>query len=158
MYLEHVTVVVDDYDRAIEFFVDVLSFELVEDSAGQTGDRQTGDGQTGDERLKRWVVVRPPGGETSVLLARADGPEQVAVLGRQTGGRVGFFLRVDDFDEIYERIAAAGVRIVRPPRSERYGKVAVFLDCMGNRWDLLGPRPKEDGAEPRDGTGSSEAK
>jgi len=130
MRVDLVTLVVDDYDRAIAFFVGVLGFELVEDSPAQAGSGQA----------KRWVVVRPPCAETGLVLARADGPEQEAVLGKQAGGRVAFFLRVDDFEAAYERIVSAGVPIVRGPRSEPYGQVAVFVDYLGNRWDLLGPR------------------
>ena len=126
--LELVAVVVDDYDPAIEFFVDVLGFELVEDSPSLTN----------DGRPKRWVVVRPPGAQTGILLARADGAEQAEVVGNQFAGRVGFFLRVDDFDASYDRMVAAGVEFVKPPRSEPYGRVAVFVDIAGNRWDLLG--------------------
>ena len=85
------------------------------------------------------MVVRPPGGGSGVLLARADGAEQAAAVGAQVAGRVGFFLRVDDFTGTYERLSAAGVEFVRPPRAEPYGRVAVFLDVAGNRWDLLGP-------------------
>jgi catechol 2,3-dioxygenase-like lactoylglutathione lyase family enzyme len=128
--LDLVTIVIDEYDPAIAFFVDVLGFELIEDSPATT---------TGG-RPKRWVVVRPPGGGTGVLLARADGPEQRAIVGDQAAGRVGFFLRVDDFEATHRRLAAAGVRFVRAPRDEPYGRVAVFLDIAGNRWDLLGPR------------------
>jgi len=128
-FLELITIVVEDYDPAIAFFVDALGFELVEDSPSQTN----------DGRPKRWVVVRPPGAQTGVLLARADGEEQQAVVGRQLAGRVGFFLRVDDFDAAYERMAAAGVRFLTEPRTEAYGRVAVFADVSGNRWDLLGP-------------------
>jgi uncharacterized glyoxalase superfamily protein PhnB len=84
------------------------------------------------------VVVRPRGGQTGILLARADGDHQAAVVGEQFAGRVGLFLRVDDFDATFQRMAAAGVRFVSPPRDEPYGKVAVFLDLEGNRWDLLG--------------------
>lgn len=123
-----VTVMVDDYDGAIEFFVHVLGFELVEDSPART--------EAGGP--KRWVVVRPPGGETGILLARPEGEQQRAHVGAQVAERVGFFLRVHDFDATYERLSAAGVRFVRPPRSEAYGRVAVFLDCAGNKWDLLG--------------------
>lgn len=129
MRLEQVAIVVDDYDAAIAFFVDALGFELVEDSPALTN----------DGRPKRWVVVRPPGGQTGLLLARADGDEQAAVVGRQFAGRVGLFLRVDDFDGRYERMRAAGVAFVTEPRDEPYGRVAVFLDVAGNRWDLLGP-------------------
>ena len=128
-FIELVAIVVDEYDPAIEFFVDVLGFELVEDSPSLTN----------GGRPKRWVVVRPPGAETGILLARADGDDQSAVVGRQTAGRVGYFLRVDDFAVAYERMAAAGVEFVSPPRAEPYGRVAVFVDIAGNRWDLLGP-------------------
>jgi catechol 2,3-dioxygenase-like lactoylglutathione lyase family enzyme len=130
MYLESTALIVDDYDRAIAFFVDALGFELVEDSPAVTS-------FTGQP--KRWVVVRPPGGETSLLLARAEGPEQSAAVGAQFAGRVGLFLRVDDFDAQYERMRAAGVEFLGEPRSEPYGRVVVFLDISGNRWDLLGP-------------------
>ena len=132
MWLEHFTIVVDDYDRAIEFFTGALGFELAEDSPALT---------TAGGRPKRWVVVRPPGAQTGVLLAQADGPGQAAAIGNQVAGRVGFFLRVDDFDAAFERMTAAGVRFDGAPRAEPYGKVAVFLDIAGNRWDLLGPVP-----------------
>jgi catechol 2,3-dioxygenase-like lactoylglutathione lyase family enzyme len=128
-FLQLVTIVVHEYDPAIRFFVDVLGFELVEDSPAMTHDGSP----------KRWVVVRPPGAQTGLLLARADGQRQVAIVGDQHAGRVGFFLRVEDFTAQYERMVSAGVRFVRPPRSEPYGRVAVFLDVAGNRWDLLGP-------------------
>jgi predicted enzyme related to lactoylglutathione lyase len=84
------------------------------------------------------VVVRPAGGGTGILLARADGDHQASVVGEQFAGRVGFFLRVDDFEAAHARMAAAGVRFVTAPRIEPYGRVAVFLDIEGNRWDLLG--------------------
>jgi catechol 2,3-dioxygenase-like lactoylglutathione lyase family enzyme len=129
MRLDLVAIVVAEYDPAIEFFVGTLGFDLVEDSPASTN----------DGRPKRWVVVRPPGAATGILLARADGPVQEAVVGNQFAGRVGFFLRVDDFDAAHERMAAAGVTFVSPPRDEPYGRVAVFLDIAGNRWDLLGP-------------------
>ena len=127
--LELVTIVVDDYDPAIEFFVGVLEFELVEDSPSLTN----------DGRAKRWVVVRPRGAETGILLARADGDHQGRVVGNQVAGRVGFFLRVDDFGAAYDRMVGAGVEFVTEPRTEEYGRVAVFVDLCGNRWDLLGP-------------------
>jgi len=126
--LELVTIVVDDYDPAIEFFVGVLEFELVEDSPSLTN----------DGRAKRWVVVRPRGAETGILLARADGDHQERVVGNQVAGRVGFFLRVDDFGAAYDRMVGAGVEFVTEPRTEEYGRVAVFVDLCGNRWDLLG--------------------
>ena len=87
------------------------------------------------------MVVRPPGAQTGILLAKADGADQSAVVGRQLAGRVGFFLRVDNFDAAHARMTAAGVEFVSPPRAEPYGQVVVFLDIAGNRWDLLGPRP-----------------
>jgi predicted enzyme related to lactoylglutathione lyase len=83
--------------------------------------------------------VRPNGGQTGILLAKADGEHQAGVVGQQFGGRVGLFLRVDDFDASYRRMLDAGVRFVSPPRDEPYGRVAVFVDLEGNRWDLLGP-------------------
>lgn len=128
-HLSLVAIVVGDYDPAIEFFVHALGFELVEDSPALTNDGQP----------KRWVVVRPPGAATGLLLARADGDDQAAIVGKQAAGRVGFFLRVEDFDAAYTRMASAGVRFVSEPRSEPYGRVAVFLDIAGNKWDLLGP-------------------
>jgi catechol 2,3-dioxygenase-like lactoylglutathione lyase family enzyme len=124
--------VVEDYDPAIEFFVGVLGFDLVEDSPSLTN----------DGRPKRWVVVRPPHAQTGLLLARADGPSQVVVVGQQVAERVGFFLRVDDFKTSYQRMVDAGVEFLTTPRSEPYGEVAVFRDITGNRWDLLGPVPR----------------
>ena len=132
MYLEQLAVIVDDYDAAIAFYVDVLGFELVEDSPSLTN----------DGRAKRWVVVRPPGAETALLLAQADGERQARAVGDQFAGRVGVFLRVDDFEATYERMRAAGVEFVSEPRDEPYGRVVVFVDVSGNRWDLLGPRPE----------------
>jgi len=85
--------------------------------------------------------VRPPGSATGLLLAQADGDRQAAAVGGQFAGRVGLFLRVDDFDASHDRMRAAGVAFVSEPREEPYGRVAVFLDVSGNRWDLLGPRP-----------------
>ena len=129
MHIEAVAVVVNDYDTAIEFFVEALGFELTQDSPVVTD----------DGRPKRWVTVRPPGSSTAILLARADGERQATSVGDQVGGRVGFFLRVDDFDEAYNRMVSKGIEFVTAPRVEPYGKVAVFLDVAGNRWDLLGP-------------------
>jgi catechol 2,3-dioxygenase-like lactoylglutathione lyase family enzyme len=128
--LDLVAIVVSEYDPAIDFFVGALGFELVEDSPALT---------TGGGRPKRWVVVRPPGAATGLLLAQADGEHQAAAVGNQVAGRVGFFLRVDDFGAAYARMTSAGVEFVSPPRTEPYGRVAVFLDIAGNRWDLLGP-------------------
>ena len=132
-HLELVALVVRDYDAAIRFFVDILQFDLLEDVPSLTN----------DGRPKRWVVVRPRGGQTGLLLARADGEVQTTIVGQQFAGRVGMFLRVDDFDSAYERMMNAGVQFVSPVREEPYGRLAVFLDLEGNRWDLLGrdPRP-----------------
>ena len=127
-HLELVTLVVREYEPAIDFFVRILQFELVENVPSVTN----------DGRPKRWVVVRPVGGITGILLARADGDVQTQIVGRQFGARVGLFLRVDDFAATYERMRAAGVEFVSAPRAEPYGQVAVFLDLEGNRWDLLG--------------------
>ena len=87
------------------------------------------------------MVVRPPGATTALLLAQADGERQSRAVGDQFAGRVGLFLRVEDFAAAYERIRRAGVQFAAEPRDEPYGQVAVFLDIAGNRWDLLGPRP-----------------
>jgi catechol 2,3-dioxygenase-like lactoylglutathione lyase family enzyme len=130
VHLTLAAIVVHEYDPAIDFFVGTLGFELVEDSPAVT---------TRSGRPKRWVVVRPPGAATGLLLARAEGAEESTVVGRQAAGRVGFFLQVDDFDAAYQRMSAAGVQFTGPPRTEPYGRVAVFLDIAGNRWDLLGP-------------------
>ena len=132
MQIDLVALIVEDYDPAIAFFTGVLGFDLVEDSPSLTT----------DGRAKRWVVVRPPGAQTGILLARADGERQSAAVGEQAAGRVGFFLRVDDFEAAFRRMTDAGVTFVREPRAESYGKVAVFLDIAGNRWDLLGPAPR----------------
>jgi catechol 2,3-dioxygenase-like lactoylglutathione lyase family enzyme len=111
-----VSLLVRDYDEAIDFFVKHLGFTLVED-APSTGD---------DGRPKRWVVVRPSDAETGLLLSEAN-------------GRVGFILRVLDFDTSYELLTERGVQFVRGPRIEPYGKVAIFVDISGNKWDLIGP-------------------
>ncbi|WP_196778065.1 VOC family protein [Lentzea aerocolonigenes] len=118
-----VTLVVRDYDEALRFYVDGLGFTLVEDTP------------QGD---KRWVVVSAGGG-ASLLLAQADTDEQSARVGDQTGGRVGFFLTTDDFDRDHARMTSFGVRFLETPRDEVYGRVAVFEDLYGNRWDLLQP-------------------
>jgi catechol 2,3-dioxygenase-like lactoylglutathione lyase family enzyme len=133
MHLELTAIVVDEYEPAIAFFVDALGFELIEDSPATTNAGEP----------KRWVVVRPPGAQTGILLARADGERQAAIVGEQLAGRVGFFLRVDDFDAAHARMTAAGVQFVTAPRTEPYGQVVVFLDIAGNRWDLLGPQPAD---------------
>jgi catechol 2,3-dioxygenase-like lactoylglutathione lyase family enzyme len=121
-----VTLVVADYDEAIDFYVRAAGFDLVEDT-------RLGEG-------RRWVVVAPPGGrQTGLLLARAATADQRDRVGDQTGGRVGLFLMTGEFGRDYERMRAAGVRFAEPPRKEPYGTVAVFEDLYGNRWDLIQP-------------------
>ena len=125
--LAHVALVVRDYDEAIAWFTGTLGFTLVAD------DYQP-------EQDKRWVLVAPPGappGGGSLLLARASTPEQAAFVGNQAGGRVFLFLQTDDFDRDFAALSAKGVTFVRPPAVQPYGKVAVFLDLYGNRWDLV---------------------
>jgi len=129
VHIEHTTLLVENYDDAIRFFVEALGFDLVEDSPANTN----------DGRPKRWVVVRPPEAQTGLLLAEADGERQVDAIGNQYAGRVGLFLRVDDFEAARRRMLDHGVEFVAEPRDEPYGRVAVFLDLSGNRWDLLGP-------------------
>lgn len=129
MHLENAALIVKDYDAAIAFFVHALGFEAVEDLPSLTN----------DGRPKRWVVVRPPGAATGLLLARADGEDQADAVGRQFAGRVGLFLRVEDFEAARRRMLEQGVEFVTEPRNEAYGRFAVFIDCEGNRWDLLGP-------------------
>ena len=128
--LELISLIVDDYDEAIGFFVNVLRFTLTKDEPSLTN----------DGRKKRWVVVQPPNSQTGILIAKADGERQSAAVGDQFAGRVGLFLRVDDFDETYEHMLRHGVNFSGEPRVEPYGKVVVFRDVAGNRWDLLGRR------------------
>jgi catechol 2,3-dioxygenase-like lactoylglutathione lyase family enzyme len=118
--------VVPDYDLALAFYVDTLGFRLCEDI---------------DQGRKRWVTVEPPGGGTRLVLARAEGAEQVAAIGNQTGGRVFLFLTTDDFARDHATMTAAGVTFEEAPRHEPYGSVAVWRDPFGNRWDLIGPPP-----------------
>ena len=121
-----VALVVRDYDEAIAWYTQKLRFSVVEDTYQPAQD-------------KRWVVVAPPGGGgTSLLLARASTPEQLKVVGNQTGGRVFLFLQTDDFWRDYDAMTAAGVAFVRPPSVEEYGTVAVFVDLYGTKWDLVG--------------------
>ncbi len=120
--LAHVALLVRDYDEAIRFFTQALGFELLEDTP---------------VGAKRFVRVGPKGGEASLLLARAATPEQEGHVGKAAGGRVAFFLHTDDFAEDYERMKKHGVKFTEEPRSESYGKVVVFLDLYGNKWDLV---------------------
>ena len=128
--LQLVSLLVLDYDHAINFFVSTLGFDLVTDEPAIAS----------SGTHKRWVVVRPPGNPNGcgLLLARCEGAEQLAVLQNQFGGRVGLFWRVDDFDATYEKLVRGGVELLETPRVEQYGKVVVFKDVCGNKWDLLG--------------------
>ncbi|WP_170587100.1 VOC family protein [Ruegeria arenilitoris] len=122
--LHAVTLVVPDYDDAIAFYTKSLRFRL-------TQDIDLGEG-------KRWVLVTPPGSDgAALLLAKADGDSQRAAIGNQTGGRVGFFLRTDDFAHDHADMLANGVRFEEEPRHEPYGIVAIWQDPFGNRWDLI---------------------
>lgn len=124
--LSLITLVVRDYDEAIAFYVGVLGFRLDEDTSLGGG--------------KRWVVVTPPGSAgTSLLLARVVDEHQATRIGDQTGGRVAFFLTTDDFERDYARMRGRGVRFTEEPRDEEYGRVVVFVDPYGNRWDLIEP-------------------
>ncbi|WP_024587065.1 VOC family protein [Aliihoeflea sp. 2WW] len=123
--LATVTLVVDDYDRAIAHYVGVIGFKLLEDV------------RLGDD--KRWVRVAPAGGGCAFLLARADEAAQLGAVGNQTGGRVGFFVETDDFDADHAAMKSRGVDFREAPRTEAYGKVAVFADCYGNLFDLIQP-------------------
>jgi len=130
--MDLVSLLVDDYDTAIDFFTGALGFVLSEDTPSVTT----------DGRPKRWVVVRPADGGSGLVLARADGDEQTAAIGCQFAGRVGLFLRVDDFEGTLGRLVAASCELVRPVRHEAYGRVCVFRDPWGNLWDLLDASPK----------------
>lgn len=120
-----IALVVQDYDKAIDFYVGTLGFTLIEDTYVEA-------------QSKRWVLVAPPGAtESHLLLARAVGEEQSSRIGNQTGGRVFLFLHTDDFWRDYKAYNDKGVIFVREPKEEQYGTVAVFKDLYGNLWDLL---------------------
>jgi catechol 2,3-dioxygenase-like lactoylglutathione lyase family enzyme len=123
--LSLVSILVADYDEAIDFYTRALGFELVEDKVMGEG--------------KRWVVVSPGRGSAGVLLAKATSEAQAGRVGDQTGGRVGFFIETDDFDRDHERMRAEGVEFKEVPRNEPYGKVAVLRDLYGNLFDLIEP-------------------
>jgi catechol 2,3-dioxygenase-like lactoylglutathione lyase family enzyme len=121
----HIALVIKDYDEAIDFYVNKLNFELIEDTYQP-------------EQDKRWVVVSPPGSNgVALLLAKASKPEQEGFIGNQAGGRVFLFLSTDDFWRDYQRMVSDGIRFVREPSEQDYGTVAVFQDLYGNLWDLL---------------------
>jgi Lactoylglutathione lyase and related lyases len=132
--IAHISLVVDDYDEAIEFYTRKLGFRLIEDT--RLTDK------------KRWVIIAPPGAsECCLLLAKAADEKQRAAIGNQTGGRVFLFLFTDDFWRDYKNISGKGIRFVRPPKQEEYGTVAVFEDLYGNLWDLLEPNEKNKAAQ-----------
>ena len=121
----HVALVVKDYDEAIDFYINKLKFELIEDTYQA-------------EQDKRWVVIAPPNSTgVTLLLAKASKPEQQEFIGNQAGGRVFLFLNTDDFWRDYEHMKSVGVVFIREPKEQDYGTVAVFEDLYGNRWDLL---------------------
>ena len=128
MRIAHVSIVVRDYDEAIEWYTGKLGFRLVEDTMLSD--------------TKRWVLVAPPDDSgTSLLLARAADARQQAAIGNQTGGRVGFFLQTDDFHRDHRAFLARGVEFIESPRHEDYGTVAIFKDLCGNKWDLIQYKP-----------------
>lgn len=123
-FISAVTLVVADYDAGIAFYVGKLGFDLIED--------------TRLSDTKRWVLVAPKGArECRLLLAKSATAEQSAAIGNQTGGRVFLFLETDDFDAEYQRMQSAGINFLENPRNESYGKVVVFQDPFGNKWDLM---------------------
>lgn len=129
--LTHITIVVDDYDKAIEFYTKKLHFTLIEDTVLSD--------------IKRWVLVRPKGAnECSLLLVKGANAEQKSRIGNQTGGRVFLFLHTDNFKRDYKNLIDNNIRIVREPSFENYGTVAVFEDLYGNLWDLIEPTKSEE--------------
>lgn len=130
--IAHIALVVKDYDEAIEFYTRKLDFKLLEDTA--------------IDAHKRWVLVAPPGAkECGLLLAKAVNEKQLACVGNQTGGRVGFFLFTNDFERDFQKLNNRGIVFTRPPKQEPYGTVAVFQDLYGNLWDLLEPNENNRG-------------
>lgn len=125
--IAHIALVVDDYDTAINFYVDKLHFSLVED--------------TMLSETKRWVIVSPKGSACSLLLAKASSEKQMSRIGNQTGGRVFLFLHTDNFQRDYQNLLHQGIKIIKEPVRESYGLVAVFADLYGNLWDLIEPLP-----------------
>ena len=127
--IAHITLLVDDYDKAIEFYIQKLHFTIIED--------------TKLTENKRWVLIAPPGSQgCNLLLAKAANDDQVSKIGNQTGGRVFLFLYTDNFQRDYQNLLDNKIRIIREPVLETYGKVAVFADLYGNMWDLIEPPDK----------------
>jgi catechol 2,3-dioxygenase-like lactoylglutathione lyase family enzyme len=126
MHLAHFALLIDEYDKAIDYYTNVLGFILLED--------------TQLDEQKRWVRVAPSGNtETSILLAKASNEQQLSRVGNQTGGRVFLFLHTDNFTAYYERLLQDQVKIIRPITHEAWGTVCVFEDTYGNLWDLIQP-------------------
>ena len=121
--LAHISLIIDDYDRAIDYYTQTLGFTLTEDKPISS--------------TKRWVLVTPAGSSCSLLLAKAADAEQISRIGNQTGGRVFLFLHTDNFDEYYARLKASQVEFIKSVSEEPHGKVAVFRDFYGNLWDLI---------------------
>lgn len=131
-FISRFSLVVKDYDDAIEFYTQKLHFELLEDQVMTD--------------TKRWVRIAPPGyqkGNCEILLAKAVGEEQEKSIGNQSGGRVFLFLYTDDFERDYQNLLDQGIRIFREKSVETYGKVAVFKDLYGNLWDLIEPKESD---------------
>lgn len=132
-HIAHISLVVKDYDEAINFYTKKLNFVLIEDTHIK-------------EQDKRWVLIAPPNAkECCLLLAKASNPEQEKYIGNQTGGRVFLFLFTDDFWRDYNKMLNNEIQFVRPPKEEPYGTVAVFQDLYGNLWDLLQPNEHNKG-------------
>ncbi len=125
-HLAHISLVIDEYDNAIQYYTQTLNFDLIEDTALS--------------ETKRWVLVAPSGSDgCKLLLAKAANDEQQSRIGNQTGGRVFLFLHTDNFQEDYQNLIEKGVKIIRDARVEAHGTVAVFQDIYGNLWDLIEP-------------------
>ena len=124
--LAHISIMVDDYDRAIEYYTQQLGFTLTEDKPISDS--------------KRWVLVTPVGSSCSLLLAKAANEEQISRIGNQTGGRVFLFLHTDNFDEYYAQLQVNEIEFIKTVSEEPHGKVAVFRDLYGNLWDLIEPK------------------
>lgn len=121
-----IAIVIDEYDKAIKYYTEVLGFELLED--------------TERSPTKRWVIIQPKGGSgCKILLAKAKNEEQKSRIGNQTGGRVFIFINTDDIDRDYQNLIHHKVEIIRGPLTEDFGKVIVFKDLYGNKWDLIQP-------------------
>jgi catechol 2,3-dioxygenase-like lactoylglutathione lyase family enzyme len=124
--IAHISIIVDDYDRAIEYYTQQLGFTLTEDKPISDS--------------KRWVLVTPVGSWCSLLLAKAANEEQISRIGNQTGGRVLLFLHTDNFDEYYAQLQVNQIEFIKTVSEEPHGKVAVFRDLYGNLWDLIEPK------------------